>query len=97
MTDKKICRLKNMFFEKHNMTDKKHIYVGFSDVCWFNEVRAFEVFNVTGLMASNRGLRRYAELVVSASATRAVDAVPSLQACLRVCMCICCGVGEKLH
>jgi len=23
MSDKKICRLKNMFFKKHNMTDKK--------------------------------------------------------------------------
>ena len=28
MSDKKICRLKNMFFKKHNMSDKKHMRVG---------------------------------------------------------------------
>jgi len=27
MTDKKICRLKNMFFKKHHLSDKKHIYM----------------------------------------------------------------------
>jgi len=59
----------------------------------YNEVLVLEVLNVVDCVKQ----RRRAEPPASASAPRAVNAAPSFQACLHVCMCTCCGVDGKLH
>jgi len=59
----------------------------------YNEVLALEVLNVFDRVEQ----RRRAEFPATASASRAVAAALSFQACLRACMCTCRGVGGKLH
>ena len=59
----------------------------------YNEVLALEVLNVVDRVER----RRSAELPVPASASRTVTVTMSFQACLRAYICLCCGVGGKLH
>jgi len=59
----------------------------------YNEVLALEVLNVVDCVER----RRRAEFPAPASASYAIAAASSFQACLRACIYTCHGVGGTLH